>query len=320
MANILEQSQELKKIWSAYQSTRVLITANNYRVFDHLRKHKTAAALAREIGTDVRATGILLDALVSMGLLTKTKERYRNSSSATRFLVSGSPYYQGDIIRHGEMLWERWSDLDMVMKTGKPSQKARDHDAFIFGMHNLSSLKAGEIIASVGLDGVKRALDLGGGPGTYSLEMAKRGTDVTLFDLPETLEVAEKVLASSPKAAKNVTLVKGDFHVDDIGRGYDLIFISQIVHSFSEKDNISLLRKCRRALTDKGRVVIQEFPINEKKTDPARSALFAVNMLVNCEGGRTWSPGDMKKWFLKAGFRGVKRKPVPEGVLVSAVK
>ncbi|MBL7032135.1 MAG: methyltransferase domain-containing protein [Nitrospira sp.] len=320
MANILEQSQGLKKLWSGYQSTRVLFTANNYRVFDFLQKQKTVRSLAKEIGADVRATGILLDALTGLGLLIKQNNKYRNSSEASRFLVSGSPHYQGDIIKHGETMWDRWSDLDRVMKTGRPSQRSRDHNAFILGMHNISSLKAKEIINGVGMKGIEKALDLGGGPGTYSLEMARRGAKVTLFDLPETIKIAKKLLARSPIAAKNMTFIKGDFFVNDIGKGYDLIFISQIVHSLSEKESISLLRKCRRALNDKGRVVIHEFPINEQRTDPVRSALFAVNMLVNSEGGRTWSPGDMKNWFKKAGFKSARKKEVVEGVLVSANK
>ena len=314
MSKILEQSQGLKKLWSAYQSSRVLITANNYRVFDFLQKQKTTHSLAKEIGSDIRATGILLDALTGLGLLIKQNDKYRNASQASRFLVSGSPYYQGDIIKHGETMWDRWSDLDKVLKTGRPSQRSRDHDAFILGMHNISSLKSKEIISEVGLEGVERALDLGGGPGTYSLEMARRGAHVTLFDLPETIKIAKKLLARSPKAAKNMTFLKGDFFVNEIGKDYDLIFISQIVHSFSEKENISLLRKCRRALNDKGRVVIHEFPINEQRTDPVRSALFAVNMLVNCEGGRTWSPGNMKEWFQKAGFGEIGRASCRERV------
>ncbi len=318
MANILEQSQQLKKLWGGYQSARVLMTANNYRVFDCLQKQKTANALAKDIGADVRATEILLDALAGMGLLIKQKDRYKNSSQSSRFLVSESPYYQGDIIKHGETMWDRWSDLDKVMKTGKPSQRSRDHDAFILGMHNISSHKAKNIISEVELEGVQSALDLGGGPGTYSIEMARRGAHVTLFDLPETIEIAKKLLARSPKAAKKMTFLEGDFFVDDIGSGYDLIFISQIVHSLSEKENISLLRKCRKALSDKGRVVIHEFPIKDSKIAPVRSALFAVNMLVNSEGGRTWSPRDIKEWFKKAGFKAARKKDVVEGVLVSA--
>ena len=114
MADILEQSKELRKIWGGFQGARVLLTANNYRVFDYLKKQKAAAGLAKDIGADKRATEILLDALTGLGLLKKQKGQYKNSSLASQFLVSGSPYYQGDIIRHADTLWQNWSGLDNV--------------------------------------------------------------------------------------------------------------------------------------------------------------------------------------------------------------
>ncbi|MBI5409514.1 MAG: hypothetical protein HZA14_09130 [Nitrospirae bacterium] len=108
MTNILEQSKELRKIWSGFQGARALITANNYRVFDYLEEQKTAKGLARELKTDTRATEILLDALTGLGLLKKRSGKYENSELASRFLVSRKPYYQGDIIRHVETLWQNW--------------------------------------------------------------------------------------------------------------------------------------------------------------------------------------------------------------------
>jgi 2-polyprenyl-3-methyl-5-hydroxy-6-metoxy-1,4-benzoquinol methylase len=290
MTGILDQTKEIRKIWSGYQSSRVLITANNFRIFDHLEEQKTAKY-----------------ALTGLGLLRKNKGGYKNASIASRILVSGRPYYQGDIIKHVNSLWDNWSDLDRILKTGVPSRKSRDHKAFILGMHNLASLKAKEIIKGIGLKGVKKALDLGGGPGTYTIEMAKKGIHVTLFDTAETVKIARTVVNQFQKDPENITFVQGDFLVDDIGSGYDLIFMSQIIHSFSEKNNIMLLRKCRKAL-------------NENRTQPTHSAMFAVNMLVNTQEGRTYSPGEIRGWFLKAGFKKISKKLVAEGVLVSAWK
>jgi len=51
-----------------------------------------------------------------------------------------------------------------------------------------------------GLKGVKTALDLGGGAGTYSIEMAKRGVSGTLFDRPETIEIAKRVIEKEDDA------------------------------------------------------------------------------------------------------------------------
>jgi len=331
MKNISQQAMEIRKIWSGFQGSRVLITANNFRVFDHLETQMTAGQIAKELKTDLRATWILLDALSGLGLLKKQNSRYKNTDLASQFLVTGKPYYQGDIIKHIEALWDNWSGLDTVLKTGKPFRKTRNHEAFILGMHNLASIKAAQIIDAIGMKGVKKAIDLGAGPGTYTIEMARRGIDVTLFDVPETIDVAKAVVHNSSQPPLNIRggtggvkgsidFMKGDFIRDDIGKGYDLVFMSQIAHSYSEKDNITLLKKCRKALNPGGRAVIQEFLISDDLTAPLPSALFSINMLVNTEGGRCYSPNEMKAWFKKAGFRNVKKQLIADGVLVSGRK
>ena len=361
MTNILEQAKDIRKIWSGFQGARVLITANNYRVFDHLEEQKPARKVAKELKTDIRATEILLDALTGLGLLKKKKSIYENADIASRFLVTGKTYYQGDIIKHIETLWDNWSGFDTVLRSGTPFHKSHNHQAFILGMHNLASLKAENVLKLMGLKGVKTALDLGGGPGTYSIEMAKKGIDVTLFDRPETIEIAKRLISkiplnppltkgelkrSEPLAKvdsktptlkkglacpagmgeggfekhfkKKISFMQGDFLHDDIGKGYDLIFASQIIHSMSGKDNIHLLKKCRKALNIGGRVVVQEFLISNDLTQPSNSSLFSINMLVNTEGGRCYSPDEMKDWFLKTGFSNVRKKLVADGVLISA--
>lgn len=309
-----DQVKELRKIWGGFRPARVLITANNYRVFDHLLHPRSARAVSENLNTDLRGTEILLDALVAIGLLVKQKNRYRNTAAASQFLVSGKPYYQGDIIRHADALWKNWSGLDEVLRTGKPCHRVRDRRAFILGMHNIASLKAKDVIDIIGLEGVRTALDLGGGPGTYSIEMARRGIKVTLFDFPETIEIAKKVIGK--EKGDGIVLMGGDFMADDIGRGYDLIFVSQILHSYSEKDNIRLFKKCKKALNRGGRMVIQEFYIDRARTHPVQGALFSVNMLVNTEGGRCYSTGEIKSWVLKTGLKKIKKGLVDDSVII----
>ena len=314
MSSIREETMRLRGIWGAFRSARVLITANNYRVFDLLTKPQSAEAISRKLKTDLRATEILLDALTGIGLLRKLSHKYRNTTLPNRFLVKGSPYYQGDIIRHADTLWKNWSGLDEVMKTGEPSHKAYNQEAFVLGMHNLASLKAKDVMRTIGLRGVKTALDLGGGPGTYSIEMAKRGVKVTLFDHHGASEIAKKVIEK--EGIEGINFISGDFMIDDIGKGYDLIFLSQVLHSYSDKGNLQILRKCRKALNNGGRTVVQEFYLSEDRTHPLQSALFSVNMLVNTQAGRCYSPGEIKRWLLETGLENIKVKLMDDTVLI----
>ncbi|MEW6418066.1 MAG: methyltransferase [Nitrospirota bacterium] len=316
MPRILEEVKKLRKILFGFRPARVLLTANNYRVFDYLIKPHSAKTISKKIGADLRATEILLDALTGVGLLKKQGNQYINARIASKFLISASPYYQGDILRHTDNLWKNWSGLDEVIKTGKPHHKAHNHEAFVLGMYNLATLKAKDVVKTIGLKDVKTALDLGGGPGTYSIEMAKRGVNVTLFDYPETIEIAKKVIEKAK--INGINFISGDFMSDDIGKGYDLIFISQILHAYSEKDNLQVLRKCKKALNDGGRIVIQEFYISKDRAHPAQGSLFSVNMLVNTESGRCYSPEEIKGWLLKAQLKNTEEeKLIDDTVLIT---
>ncbi len=313
--SVLEEVGELRKLWGGFWASRVLLTANNYRIFDCLINPQSANAIAKKLKTNLRATEILLDAITGIGLLKKNRGKYSNAPISAKFLVSGSAYYHGDILRHADSLWQNWSELDEIIKTGKPIRKAHDHEAFIMGMHNIASLKAKSVIKAIGAGGVKTALDLGGGPGTYSIEMAKKGVDVTLFDRPETVKIAKRVI-SNPSlflpldkgrigGVNNINFIEGDFLHDNIGRGYDLIFASQILHALSEKDK-------------RGRIVIQEFSLLKDRAHPPQGALFSVNMLVNTDGGRSYSTDEMKSWLSKTGFRKIEEKLMAEVVLIQA--
>ena len=135
--NPTKQLQEFAKLWGGFRASRVVLTANNYRIFDHLKAPKIAGDIARVIGADPRATEILLDAVTAVGLLKKTGGKYRNTEMAKKFLVKDSPLYQGDMLRHADSLWKSWSGLDEVVKTGLPNRSGgRDYDSFIRAMHN----------------------------------------------------------------------------------------------------------------------------------------------------------------------------------------
>jgi 2-polyprenyl-3-methyl-5-hydroxy-6-metoxy-1,4-benzoquinol methylase len=185
-------------------------------------------------------------------------------------------------------------------------------------MHNNAVLRAEDVVKGIDLRGVKKALDLGGGPGTYSRELARQGVSVTLFDLPETIKIARQIIPEA--GTPNLHFASGNFLSDDIGSGYDLVFISQIFHSFSADENLALLKKAYDALNPRGSIAVQEFLLEKSRTSPVSGALFSVNMLVNTASGRSYTSQEMKMWLKQSGFKNIRAKILNETVLVLGKK
>jgi len=315
----IKQAKEFAKITGGFRASRVVLTANNLRVFEHLGKGLAAPELAKVLQTDPRATEILLDAVTALGLLRKTRGIFRRTAMAKQFLLPESPWYQGDMLRHLDTLWKNWSGLDDVVRTGTPDRSGgRRHDVFIRAMHNNAVLRVKSLLTALDLRGVKRALDLGCGPGTYGIELARRGLEVTLFDLPNTVAIAHEMIRKA--GVKNITFRGGDYHFDDIGSSYDLVLLSQVLHSHSPVENVALLGKVVDALAPKGQVAIHEFTLAEDHASPVMGALFSVNMLVNTAEGRSYSPKEMSGWLKKAGFGRIKKVDLGDTVVMTGRK
>ena len=317
--NFLKQIEEFTRLWGGFRASRVVLTANNLTVFEHLRTPAKANDVAGIVGIDLRATEILLDALTALGLLKKTGNKYRNTEMTKKFLVKGSPLYQGDMLCHADSLWRSWSGLDEVVRSGLPNRMGgRDHESFIRAMHNNAVFRTTDVIKAIDVRSVKKALDLGGGPGTYSMELARKGISVTLFDLPNTVDIAEKLIAES--GIRNIDFIRGDFHSDGIGTGYDLVFISQIFHSLSVGDNLMLIKKARNAMNPKGKIAIHEFLLEKNRAFPVPGALFSVNMLVNTSSGRCYTPQEMKAWLKQMGFAGIRTKVLNDTIVLTGMR
>ena len=70
--------QEILKILGGHSASRVLMVANELGIFDLLSDRSMSADdLAKQMGTDPRATDRLCNALTAMSLLSKEQNRFR---------------------------------------------------------------------------------------------------------------------------------------------------------------------------------------------------------------------------------------------------
>ncbi len=102
--------------------------------------------------------------------------------------------------------------------------------------------------------------------------------------------------------SERIDYVAGDYTRDPLPSGYDLVFLSAIIHSNPPDENRKLIRKCAGALNPGGAVVVQDFIMDESRTEPPGGAFFALNMLVNTAAGDTYTESEVREWMKDAGL------------------
>ena len=141
---------------------------------------------------------------------------------------------------------------------------------------------------------------------------AKAGLSAVVFDLPNVLPLTASYIERDGLSGQ-VSTVAGDYLRDDLGGGFDVVFLSAIIHSNSAGENAELIRKCARALRPGGCVVVQDFIMDEERVAPSHGAFFALNMLVGTEAGDTYTESEVSAWMIAAGLSGVSRQGTPFG-------
>ncbi len=300
----------------AFRESRILLTAYELSVFTALGDEaRTSREVSASVGTHERATDRLMNALCAMGLLEKREDRFSNSPLAARYLVDGKPEYMAGLM-HSVHLWDNWSILTNAVRTGKPAARPEINDrgqewfaAFIAAMHERASKQADDIVALLDLEGVSRVLDVGGGSGVYAMAFvrAHEAVRATVFDLPNVILLAQRYIEAEGLSDRIETVI-GDYTTDDLGSGFDLVFLSAIVHSNSFDANRELIRKCSDSLNPQGQVVVQDFIISEDRTSPPGAALFSLNMLVSTQAGDTYTESEMRTWMEDTGLSDIIRQ------------
>ena len=323
---------ELLKLASGCWKPCTLHAGVKLDIFSNLaRNPMTAVELARQIEADDRGLDMLLRALTAMGLLYKEEDRFSVTPFSAQHLARQSPQYLGHIIMHHHFLVDGWSRLDEAVRSGRPVRKRASHDtsglereSFLMGMFNLASLLAPRVAAAIDLGGRCRLLDLAGGPGTYAIHFCRQNPDLnaTIFDLPTTRPFAEQTVAQHGLSGR-IDFVGGDLLADPIGSGFDVVWLSHLLHSEGPETCGIVVAKAAQALVPGGLLLVQEFILDDNRTAPLHPTLFSLNMLIGTPDGQAYAQGELADMMRRAGLAEVQRLPVelPNGAgILAAVR
>lgn len=300
------------------QPTLVMVAAAEARIFDCLgERDLTAAQIAQNTGLDERATRLVLDSLVGLGILTKDSEFYRNTPTSLRHLRIDTER------SHAVRLWisgtRQWEKLPEILRTGKIPDTSgevevwqwdRDENhAFIRTMYDIGWLAAQAVAEAIDLSDVFHVIDLGGGPGHYAIAMLERSPILraTVVDLPLSLMIAQDSFNRRHLADRVELVAHNLFESESVipvaPESAQLVLISHMVHMEGPQQNAELIRKAAYLLSPGGRLIIHDMFLEEDRTHPQLSSLCAVHMLAMTQRGELYPASVIGDWLEAAGLR-----------------
>jgi SAM-dependent methyltransferase len=312
----------IREFASSFQKSRILLTGFELDLFTGIEESgSTSDQIAASLHLDEHACDRLMNALVSLGFLTKQNHLFFNTPESFAFLSKKSEEYLGGLM-HSNHLWNTWSNLTQVIKTGKSAHPDEINERgenwlfpFINAMHDRAKKLAPHQLANIDLSGIKSILDIGGGSGAYSMAFVSKKPDLeaTVFDLPNVVPITNKFIEKEGFLHR-IKTYEGDYTIDDLPTGFDLMFLSAVIHSNSLEINQSLINKCYRALNKNGKIIIQDWIMNNDRTQPTAGAVFAINMLVGTEAGDCFTEQEVTEMLSVSGFKNISRTEFETGL------
>ena len=325
------------RILGDFANSQILDASIEYDFFTLIHQgFQSADEIAREAGTDGRATRIVLDTLPALGLLEKRGGKYFLTPTAAAFLVQGKPSYIGDFRHVALALWDGMAHLKESLKTGKPlsrldtSAELQVWEKLVLGIIVIAE-PAAKALCDVLKIGVERkglkVLDIAGGSSIFGMTIVARdpSAQVTQLDWPNVNAVAKKANRGRGLEGK-IRFIDGEHHSVAIETNhYELVIASNFCRFESPKGNQELFQKAYAALKPGGSLVVNDFLPNEERTGPTFALRFSVYTLTHTPEGECWTLSQYSDWLKAVGFSSIEThsdipKTLPGTTLIVANK
>ena len=281
----------------------------------------SAAAVAAALDLGPRGAAALLAVGAALGFLTQHGGRFGLTAAARHFLLPGSDFYWGAMLhlRQGQVDPLQEALLAALRRDAHPAAAAPADPRPVAGWargqvdaalarETTARMHAHSFPAALGaarhgdFAGVTRLLDVGGGSGCVLIALAQRhpGLRCTVLELPAVCPVAAAYLTRYG-VADRVDTWPADMFVDPWPRGYDAVFLGNILHDWDAPRRAALARKSFAALPPGGRLYLYELLLADTRDGPRPAALFSLAMLL-VTYGQQLTLGELETLLGASGF------------------
>lgn len=306
---------------------RTVFTAVRVGIFDALQRgRRTAEQLAHELVLDPRGAETLLDALEAVGYVRRTGENYAITAMAAKWM----PRFAEGVDFFEWMAGDGWDDLPDRLRGAAATEADRTwvagdsaEDNFA-GMVSTARMAADEVVRRVPVGrGPVRLLDLAGGSGVFAARFARAHPDLaaTVIDLPEVIERARSVQAEEG-VGDRVELRAADMWTDDLGEGYDVVLLCNLLNAYDEAGRHRLVARAHATLRPGGTIAVYDQMRRSVAAGTARAVVELTNLrLFDPAHGGTYALPELRAVLAAAGFSAVRSRKlfsVPWSTLVTA--
>ncbi|EJP24206.1 ribosomal protein L11 methyltransferase-like protein [Peptostreptococcaceae bacterium AS15] len=246
-----------------YREAELLFEALKLDIFSYLDEPTTLEEFLKSTNYDKENTKYFLSALLSCGYIEKNNLTYCNTKCSKLYLSKNSSKYIGKAILFREKLGSISNIGDKVKDNSLGQNDKLDFSELAEIVHD-------EMYVTGRVDDFNReikqlfsdkyrnykVLDLGGGSGVLSIEFIRNFPNSTayVFETSEVACTSKKIIDKNDMQDK-IFVLEGDFNVDAIGDGYDLIIASGIFN-FVNMDITEFICKLSDALVLNGHLLI----------------------------------------------------------------
>lgn len=314
---------------------KTLLSAVEMGVFTELaRGPESYESLSGRLGLHGRSARDFLDALVALGLLTRTGDCYANSPETDLYLDSKKPSYLGGILEMANhRLYPFWSHLTEALRTGLPQNELKAGGPGLFETLYADPARLREFLSA--MSGFSRGsniaiarnfpwsdystfVDVGTAQGDLATQVALKNPHLRGlgFDLAEVAPIFEDYIASAG-VADRVTFSAGNFFEDDLPKA-DVVLMGHILHDWDLPTKKTLIGKAFDALPPGGSLVVYEAIIDDDRSQNAFGLMMSLNMLIETPGGFDYTGADCSAWMREAGFSAIRVEPLegPDSMVV----
>jgi demethylspheroidene O-methyltransferase len=293
---------------------------------------QTEAALAERFSLPLDATGRLLGAAAALGLVDRLgADRYGLGPQGAALL--GAAGLQ-EMIAHHDHFYADLADGVGLLRRGRGAladywpyaTSLTPQSTSVEGAAPYSRLMAAtqpavaaDILRAYPLSRHRRLLDVGGGEGAFLVAAGAHAPalDLVLFDLPAVTAIARERLQAAG-LLERADIHAGDFLVDPLPRGADLITLVRILHDHDDEGALTLLRGVRVALPQNGTLLIAEPMASDRGRNRMSDVYFAFYLLAMGRG-RARTPRQLFGLLRAAGFSRMQRLRTRTPLLLNAI-